>query len=125
MNQRRCEECNSPLKGRSDKRFCGDYCRNTYHNRKHQKRNRVRYATHQKLQRNRQILKEILGSKSRRVIGREQLIQLGFDFGFLTEILRLTRGQNYYYIYDVGYRLLEANRLLIVHKDKRPLAISS
>ena len=31
--KKQCLECGEPLQGRVDKRFCGDYCRNTYHNR--------------------------------------------------------------------------------------------
>ena len=30
--KRKCLECQEILYGRSDKKFCGDYCRNTYNN---------------------------------------------------------------------------------------------
>ena len=32
MQERKCLECGTVLKGRSDKKFCSDYCRNTYNN---------------------------------------------------------------------------------------------
>ena len=28
-----CLSCSKPVKGRTDKKFCDDYCRNSYHNR--------------------------------------------------------------------------------------------
>ncbi|MCH5686755.1 DUF2116 family Zn-ribbon domain-containing protein [Niabella sp. W65] len=28
-----CMACGKPVKGRSDKKFCDDYCRNAYNNR--------------------------------------------------------------------------------------------
>jgi predicted nucleic acid-binding Zn ribbon protein len=30
--ERLCLTCNKPLKGRTDKKFCDDYCRNNYNN---------------------------------------------------------------------------------------------
>jgi len=32
MEFKKCLECGEPIKGRSDKKFCGDYCRNVYNN---------------------------------------------------------------------------------------------
>ena len=32
MEKRECLECKEPVKGRVDKKFCSDYCRNAYNN---------------------------------------------------------------------------------------------
>ena len=32
MEKRECLECREPVKGRVDKKFCSDYCRNAYNN---------------------------------------------------------------------------------------------
>ena len=32
MEKRNCLECKDPVKGRIDKKFCSDYCRNAYNN---------------------------------------------------------------------------------------------
>ena len=32
MEHRECLECGEPLKGRVDKKFCSDYCRNSHNN---------------------------------------------------------------------------------------------
>ena len=33
MENRKCLECEETVKGRVDKKFCSDYCRNSYNNR--------------------------------------------------------------------------------------------
>ena len=32
LMEKKCLECESPLVGRVDKKFCSDYCRNSYNN---------------------------------------------------------------------------------------------
>ena len=39
LQTRLCGVCTRPLRGRSDKKFCNDYCRNTFNNRKKIKSN--------------------------------------------------------------------------------------
>ena len=113
---RTCEECGTELTGRSDKRFCSDYCRNTFHNRRHSKRNRSRSIVHSKLRKNQEILSALLRHRTKRVIPKEQLLQQGFDFNYLTEIKRFKDNKSYFYIYEFGYRILEMQKLLLVRK---------
>lgn len=113
---RTCQECGTELIGRSDKRFCSDHCRNTFHNRVHSKRNRSRSLVHSKLRKNQEILSALLRHRTKRVIPKEQLLQQGFDFDYLTEIKRFKDNKNYFYIYEFGYRILEMQKLLLVRK---------
>lgn len=113
---RGCKECGTKLIGRSDKRFCSDYCRNTFHNRVHSKRNRSRSSVHQKLRKNQEILGALLQNQTKRVIAKDQLLRRGFDFNYLTEIKRFKDNKNYFYIYEFGYRILEMQKLLLVRK---------
>ncbi len=32
QNTATCQQCGKPVKGRIDKRFCDDFCRNAYNN---------------------------------------------------------------------------------------------
>lgn len=114
---RACQECETELIGRSDKRFCSDHCRNTYHNRVNSKRNRSRSFVHQKLRKNQEILAALLQNEAKRIIPKDQLLRRGFDFNYLTEIKRFRDNKNYFYIYEFGYRVLEMQKLLLVRKN--------
>ncbi|MEI9808189.1 MAG: hypothetical protein WDO16_10100 [Bacteroidota bacterium] len=55
-----CLACDKPLKGRSDKKFCDDYCRNTYNNQlKSISNNNIRNINNT-LTKNRRILEGLL-----------------------------------------------------------------
>lgn len=73
-----CRECGVPLKGRSDKRFCDDACRNAYHNQRTQGERRELQYTHQKLRRNYRLLRDYDTSGIDRV-RLEELLRQGFD----------------------------------------------
>lgn len=56
---RTCKECNQTLNGRKDQKFCSDYCRNAYNNKKNGAVNKhVRYIN-AILRKNRRILDEL------------------------------------------------------------------
>jgi predicted nucleic acid-binding Zn ribbon protein len=116
-SKRTCHECGTGLFGRSDKRFCSDHCRNTYHNRVNSKRNKSRSHIHQKLRKNQEILAVFLRGKSKYIISRDQLLNRGFDFRYLTEIKKFKNNTHYFYIYEFGYRILEMQKLLLVRKS--------
>ena len=55
-----CLNCNKPVKGRTDKKFCDDYCRNNYNNQlKSNTINLVRNINNA-LGKNRRILENLL-----------------------------------------------------------------
>ena len=55
-----CLTCDKPLKGRSDKKFCDDYCRNNYNNQlKSITTNQMRNVNNA-LGKNRRILEELI-----------------------------------------------------------------
>ena len=33
-----CKTCEKPIKGRSDKKYCNDYCRSIHHNKNNKKK---------------------------------------------------------------------------------------
>ncbi|WKN30998.1 hypothetical protein PZB74_18785 [Porifericola rhodea] len=57
MQTRRCQQCQSQLQGRVDKKFCSDQCRFLYNNQKKRSAEVTISNVNQVLRRNRTILK--------------------------------------------------------------------
>lgn len=117
MNARTCLACERALKGRSDKKFCNDYCRNNYNNVQKAKNNyspAIRNINNALLK-NRKVLGAVLaGGEETARADREQLLELGFRFKYITHTYTTKTGREYYYCYDYGYLPLDNDRFLIV-----------
>jgi hypothetical protein len=117
MDARTCLACEKALRGRSDKKFCDDYCRNNYNNQQKAKNNyspAIRNINNALLK-NRKVLGSVLpeGEETARA-DREKLLELGFRFKYITHIYITKAGREYYYCYDYGYLPLDNDRFLIV-----------
>ena len=114
-----CLHCSKPLRGRSDKKFCDDYCRNNYNNQiKSTPHNYVRNINNA-LGKNRRILDELLPAEEEKcTINKEKLMHLGFSFKYITHIYTTKKGSSYFFCYDLGYLPLDNDWYLIV-KDKK------
>lgn len=117
MNARTCLACERALKGRSDKKFCNDYCRNNYNNVQKAKNNyspAIRNINNALLK-NRKVLGAVLaGGEETARADREKLLELGFRFKYITHTYTTKTGREYYYCYDYGYLPLDNDRFLIV-----------
>jgi hypothetical protein len=113
-----CLQCNKPLKGRADKKFCDDYCRNAYNNRsKLEEHTYVRHVN-QVLKKNRRVLEELLGNEGMAKQPKLNLINKGFQFQFHTHQYKNKNGQVYYFCYEYGFLPLEGDRYLIVKRKE-------
>lgn len=112
---RNCLACHKQVKGRTDKKFCNDYCRNAYNNNlKATNNSRVRNINNA-LSRNRRILENILGNESGiEKVSKEKLLQQGFRFKYFTHHHMNAKGNRYFYCYDYGYLLLNEEECLVV-----------
>jgi hypothetical protein len=120
MTAKICLACNRPIKGRSDKKFCDDSCRNNYNNRLNSDITPLMRNINNILRKNRRILEEaIAGSaKSVVVIDKQKLLEMGFRFEYFTEQYTTERSEKYVYCYDYGYRRLDDGKFMVV-KDTR------
>jgi len=113
---RTCRTCGKSIRGRIDKKFCDDPCRNNFNNRLRAPETnytrRVIYA----LQKNRQILAEQLGDLPLLKISRERLLVLGFQFRYHTHDFINQKGNRYTYCFEYGYLTLDEDRLLLVKR---------
>lgn len=109
-----CLNCNQPLFGRRDKKFCNDYCRNNYNNQLNRDRVEVVRNTNNRLRKNYRVLEKIVEDK-KRSISKNELHFLDFDFKYLTEVEE-TKTDAIYYVYDIGYQKLDFDTYLIIVK---------
>ncbi|MBK7762507.1 MAG: hypothetical protein IPI46_03940 [Bacteroidetes bacterium] len=111
-----CLACNKVLKGRVDKKFCDDTCRNGYNNLlRADTSNYTRNIIHA-LQKNRRILESFLGSEEMVKAKKEQLIQAGFYFKYHTHSATNKKGNIYYFCFEYAYLSLEHDWFLVVRK---------
>ncbi|MBO9618692.1 MAG: hypothetical protein J7539_06595 [Niabella sp.] len=114
---KKCLFCHKPVKGRSDKKFCDDYCRNNYNNTQKGSATNLIRNINNALRKNRQILLGHLKDDDKNIkVPRSKLQSAGFQFKYSTNQYRTARGQVYFFCYDFGYLLLENEWVLVVRK---------
>ncbi len=112
-----CIACNRPLKGRADKKFCDDYCRNNYNNQLKSTVSRVVRSINGQLIKNRRILENMLGNDNEMFKQtRDRLMAAGFDFKYFTHLYTNKKGNAYFFCYEYGYLPLENDWILIVKR---------
>lgn len=120
-----CLACGKTVRGRSDKKFCGDYCRNVYNNEMKSGTNHLIRNITNTIRKNRRILKDAIpeGRVTTR-LSREQLLASGFQFRYGTHYFVNSSGQRYFFCYDYGYLQIDQDCLLVVSQrpDRRKMA---
>jgi len=116
MNIQKCLECGEPVKGRSDKKFCNDYCRNTYNNNINKESKNLIRNTNNRLRKNYKILSE-LNTSGKTKTTRTKLINQNFDFSTFTSIYTTKTGNVYYYVYNQGYLKLDNDYYLLIKRE--------
>lgn len=122
MGPGNCRLCESPLKGRSDKKFCDDSCRNNYNNRLKAKTGQSAYIRNinNALLKNHQVLQSLFAGPEDTVkISAERLQRAGFLFRYFTDTFTTRNGKTYFYCYDYGYLPLENGWYLVVKRRER------
>lgn len=114
--ERTCIVCNYKLVGRADKKFCSDYCRNSYNNTLKQSDNNLVRNINNQLRKNYRIL-QVINADDKTKTTKSRLLQEGFDFDLFTSIYTTKAGAVYFYVYDQGYLLLENDFILLVRKE--------
>lgn len=118
MNEPRgCTHCGKRIQGRSDKKFCDDYCRNAHNNRQNSARNNFVRTVNNALLKNRRILEGMIrpGEELTKST-RSKILEAGFDFRYFTHQYQNKKGQTYNFCYDFGYLPLEGEYMLVVHR---------
>jgi|SRR5690554_2148733 len=112
-----CLECGEKIKGRVDKKFCDDQCRNTYNNRQKRDQNNFIRNVNNILRKNRRIL-ATLAPKGKGKANKDELLQKGFDFTYYTNTYTTKDDRTYYYCYDFAYLELDNNWYALVKRKE-------
>jgi hypothetical protein len=114
-----CLQCKKTLRGRSDKKFCDDYCRNNYNNTLKAHTNNYMRNINNALSKNRRILEELLPASEKLVkTTKQKLIHSGFQFKYITHTYTNKKGDTYFFCYDFGYLPLDNDWFLIVKRKE-------
>lgn len=114
-----CLQCGKPLNGRSDKKFCDAYCRNSFNNQhKAEDEQHIQHINAQ-IRKNRRILKDLC-PEGKATIRRAVLEIRGYDYKYFSGVFHSTRGLTYYLCYDYGFAAIMDNgkpKALIIQKQ--------
>lgn len=116
MNEKQCLNCTKSIKGRADKKFCDENCRNQYNNVLNSDTNAEMRKIQNILRKNRRILAELLGEQDKLKIPIKKLTDKGFQLDFLTQLYQTKSGSQYRFCFEYGWMPLEENMALIVKK---------
>jgi predicted nucleic acid-binding Zn ribbon protein len=122
--EKKCPECGESIKGRTDKKFCSDLCRNAHNNKQNRDTTNYMRTVNNVLRKNRRILSEKVdkgGGKAN--VHRDKLSEKGFNFTHITHTYKTKKGDTYYFCYEYGYLPLERDFFFLVKWDdkKKPV----
>jgi len=110
---RNCLDCGETIKGRADKKFCSDQCRNNYNNQQNRDGNNLMRNVNNILRKNRRILAKLNPNDKIRV-HKSKLADKGFNFNYYTNTYVTQKGKVYYFCYERGYLALEDDYYALV-----------
>mgnify|MGYP000371143192 CR=1 FL=1 len=117
MKTRKCLECDEVVKGRIDKKFCSDACRNSFNNKQNADQINYMRIINNALRKNRRIL-ENLNPDGKVKTHRDKLLSKGFNFEFFTNIYTTKAGDQYRFCYEQGYKEIGGGFYLIVKREE-------
>lgn len=98
-----CLQCEKPLHGRTDKKFCDAYCRNAFNNKVKRSDELYIQEVNRRLRKNRRILKT-LSPIGKSTVRKEVLEAMGYDFNIFSSMYSPSKGTIYYLCYDFGFK---------------------
>lgn len=107
-----CQDCGTLLKGRTDKKFCDDYCRCHYNNELNRNRDQDFKKINNILKKNTSILEKLIEQGIKNSTP-HSLSAAGFNFNFLTHQLQEQNGEMTIYCYNYGYIKINEEQLVL------------
>lgn len=115
--KKKCLECEENIVGRSDKKFCSDYCRNAYHNKINKDSTNLIRTVNNRLRKNYRILAALRPEKKAKTT-KTHLLDKGFSFEHITSLYTTKNGTIYYFVYNLGYLPLADDFYIIVKREQ-------
>lgn len=113
FTERKCHHCGERVVGRIDKKFCSDACRNSFNNDRNKDQTNLMRNINNQLRKNHRILLTYATSNHLKKIDRNELITQGFSFTYHTHVYTPLTGLTYFFVYDIGYAVIEEDFLKI------------
>lgn len=107
-----CQHCAEKLYGRSDQKFCSDFCRNQFHNQHKRKENALFREVNRILKHNRNLLYSF-GEIGIKEISLLELKRQGFEPSYFTSCQKEATGRFRYWCYDMIYSI-EGDQNLVI-----------
>ncbi len=108
MMTKKCPVCESPIKGRSDKKFCSNKCKSIQQYERRQTTEAFFLKVERQLKTNRKILKRYNRSGFTTIRPTELTAQ-GFDARFSTHQWQNKKGDTYHFVYEYGFLPTQQN----------------
>jgi hypothetical protein len=115
--ERLCLDCGHLIRGRSDKKFCNDTCRNSHNNKVKSDDNAVLKKINTILKKNRSILAHF-NPMGKAKISRKKLAAAGFNFDYHTYTFSSQNGSAYIFCYEYGYVISANDDFLLVKREE-------
>jgi len=118
-----CLNCQKPVKkGRADRKFCDEGCKNEFHNNKKTSERQEILRIEMALKNNRRILKKVLGPKKEEIVIKETLLKMGFEFTYHTHhVISTYKSNEYIFCYNYGYWKMDDDKLKVVKGFNEPV----
>lgn len=117
MEKKKCLYCKTAFQGRVDKKYCSEQCRSNFNNLNRSDHERLIKSVNSVLRKNRSILK-MLNPVGMSTVRKEYLDDKGFNFKYFTSLYTTKDGNAYHFCYDLGYMILDENKVRIVEYQK-------
>lgn len=117
QQEKKCLECGEIIKGRVDKKYCSDYCRNAYNNKLNKDSKNLVRNINNRLRKNYRVLDSFTLKDGKTRTTKTRLMDKGFDFDYITNLYTTKKGTTYYFVYDLGYLPLDNDYFMIVKRE--------
>lgn len=98
-----CLACQGELRGRIDKKYCDQNCRNAYHNDRYRNQNKHLHLVNKNLSKNHRILEELALNEVNE-ISLPVLKAMGFQLSYFTSMVNDEQEGLLFFIYDMCYQ---------------------
>jgi predicted nucleic acid-binding Zn ribbon protein len=116
-NLKQCLHCTKKITGRTDKKFCSNHCRSSYHNILYGDRSNYMRRVNGLLMRNRKILSDLFElNRAGATIPLSELYLKGFSTSHFTHQQKKSRSLLLTYCYDYGYHFTGKDTIKIVQQ---------
>lgn len=114
MKTKNCDYCNEEFKGRINKKFCSNSCKNAFHNERYREKEATVRDLNKVLHKNWTILKEMYGVHKSTPISINILESNGYKMKYHTHLHNSPLGEKYTMVYDYGFKNHFDNQIQIV-----------